>query len=214
MIKKHIVCFGDSNTWGYNGENATRFDDDIRWVQRMQRRLGEQYLVMEEGVNGRTTVFDDPLAEGLNGLTALAPALLAHQPIDLLVLMLGTNDCKERYAASAYVITLGIQRLIMKAKSMDVWRDQPRILLMAPMVMDEKLYHIPDVRDSMGPGSVEKSRELPGRYQALADEMGCHFLDSNAYVHPISYDYMHIAPECLPGFAEAVASACLKALSP
>ena len=213
MVKKHIVCFGDSNTWGYNGETITRFDDDMRWVQLMQKRLGDDYLVMEEGVNGRTAVFEDPLTEGLNGLTALAPVLLAHQPLDLLILMLGTNDCKARYAASAYVITLGMRRLIMKAKSMEVWRDKPRILLMAPMVMDEKLYDVPDIRDGMGPGSVEKSRELPRRYQALATEVGCHFLDSNAHVHPNTTDYMHIAPDCLPGFAEAVTAAVKEILA-
>ena len=207
MNKKHIVCFGDSNTWGYNGENAARFDDDQRWPQLLQALLGDGYMVMEEGVNGRTAAFDDPLTEGLNGIAAIPPVLLAHQPIDLLILMLGTNDCKERFAASSYVITQCLRRLIVKARGLEVWRDAPRVLIMAPMVMDEKLYAIPDVLDGMGAGSVEKSRELPGRYRLLAEELGCGYLDSNAYVHPNSFDYMHIAPECFPAFADAVAQA-------
>lgn len=213
MNKTRIVCFGDSNTWGYNGENALRFDDDARWTQLMQARLGEDYMVVEEGVNGRTTVFEDPLTEGLNGLTALAPVLLAHQPIDLLVFMLGTNDCKARFSATPYDITQGLRRLVMKARGMEVWRDEPRILIMAPMVMDEKLYGVPDVRDGMGPGSVEKSRELPGRMRLLADELGCAFLDSNDYVRPNPYDHMHIALESCAPFAEAVAQACLGMLA-
>lgn len=213
MNKTRIVCFGDSNTWGYNGENAARFDDDARWTQLMQKQLGESYMVVEEGVNGRTTVFEDPLTEGLSGLAALAPVLLAHQPIDLLILMLGTNDCKARFSATPYDITEGLRRLAVKARGLEVWRDAPRILIMAPMVMGEALYEVPDVRDGMGPGSVEKSRELPRRYRALAEEMGCAFLDSNAHVHPNPYDHMHIALECCAPFARAAAEAAIRALA-
>jgi lysophospholipase L1-like esterase len=212
MNKKRIVCFGDSNTWGYNGENALRFEDDARWTQLLQKRLGEGFMVVEEGVNGRTTVFEDPLTEGLNGLTALAPVLLAHQPIDLLVLMLGTNDCKARFSATPYDITQGLRRLVVKARGMEVWRDAPRILIMAPMVMGEALYEVPDVMDGMGPGSVEKSRELPRRYRLLADELGCAFLDSNDHVRPNPHDHMHIALESCAPFSEAVAVACLELL--
>lgn len=212
MNKKRIVCFGDSNTWGYNGENARRFDDDARWTQRLQKRLGEGFMVVEEGVNGRTTVFEDPLNEGLNGLSALAPVLLAHQPIDLMIVMLGTNDCKTRFSATAYDITQGLRRLVVKARTLEVWRDEPRILIMAPMVMDEAMYGVPEVGASMGPGSAEKSRELPGLMRLLAGELGCAFLDSNDHVHPNSYDYMHIAPECCAALSEAVAEACLRLL--
>jgi hypothetical protein len=74
MKKKHILCYGDSNTWGYNAATGGRYDDDVRWTQRLGEMLGPDYLIGEAGLNGRTTVFEDPLNEGLNGLTHLLPA--------------------------------------------------------------------------------------------------------------------------------------------
>ncbi|MDD4080670.1 MAG: GDSL-type esterase/lipase family protein [Eubacteriales bacterium] len=213
MNKKHIVCYGDSNTWGYDGETGGRMDDDARWTRLLQEKLGSDYLVMEEGVNGRTTVFEDPLEEGLNGLKALPPALLAHSPIDLLVVMLGTNDCKARFAATPNDIAQGLRRLALKAKGMDVWREIPRLIIIAPMVMGEGLYGMPEVSASMGPGCVEKSRELPELMRRLSLELGCAFLDSNDSVVPNTTDFMHIARENSGALAEKVAEAILLILA-
>ena len=100
-MKKHIVCFGDSNTHGYCAMNDGRFDENERWTCFLQKNLGEDYLVLEEGLSGRTTCFNDPLFEGLSGLDYIYPCLMSHEPVDLLVIMLGTNDTKERFGFKA-----------------------------------------------------------------------------------------------------------------
>ena len=106
----NILCFGDSNTHGYNPKDTTRFEKNIRWTGILQNLLGEKDYVIEEGLSGRTTVFEDPINEGLCGLNYIVPCLMTHEPVDLLIIMLGTNDTKERFGANADVISLGLTR--------------------------------------------------------------------------------------------------------
>ena len=93
---KHIVCFGDSNTHGYCADPADcadggdRFNEQERWTCLLQEKLGPDYRVLEEGLSGRTTVFDDPIHEGLRGLDDIFSCLMSHEPVDLLIIMLGT----------------------------------------------------------------------------------------------------------------------------
>ena len=205
MNKKHILCFGDSNTWGYCAQTGGRYEDDVRWTMQLAKMLGDGYLVTEEGLNGRTTVFEDPLNEGLCGLSMLNPLLLSHAPLDLVVLMLGTNDCKQRFAATAFNIKDGLMRLVKKARQTEAWRADPRILIVAPIVIDKRLYATPDNGPGMGEGSVEKSEQLPALFRAAADEFGCPFLDCNPYVTPAEGDFMHFDLGSNSRFAEAVA---------
>jgi len=203
MNKKHILCFGDSNTWGYDAATGGRFDDDTRWTMQLSKRLGEKYYVIEEGLSGRTTCFEDPLNEGLSGLSVLAPILQSHAPLDLLVLMLGTNDCKQRFAATPVNIKDALTRLVKKARQLEVWRSEPRILIAAPIIMDGRLYSSPNA-DGMGEGCVEKSRQLPSLFREAASDLGCDFLDCNPYVSPAEGDYMHFDPDSNRRFAQAL----------
>ena len=120
-MKKHILCLGDSNTHGYCADPADcadggiRFNEDERWTCRLQAALGSDYLVTEEGLSGRTTVFVDPIHESMDALSVLYPILKSHECIDLLIIMLGTNDVKERFAANEYVIGAGMERQIGRA---------------------------------------------------------------------------------------------------
>ncbi|WP_216624798.1 GDSL-type esterase/lipase family protein [Paenibacillus foliorum] len=107
-MKKTIVCFGDSNTWGYDAETDLRFDEETRWTGLLASHLGSQYSVIEEGLSGRTSVCEDPLFEGLSGLSYLYPCLMSHSPLDLIVIMLGTNDTKDRFGLTSYNIAQGI----------------------------------------------------------------------------------------------------------
>mgnify|MGYP000028345536 CR=1 FL=1 len=91
---------------GYNGETATRFPEDIRWTGQLQTLLGEEWTIIEEGMCSRTTVFDDPIIEGTNGLKYLHPCLSSQSPIDYLIIMLGTNDCKQRFCPDSPKILL------------------------------------------------------------------------------------------------------------
>jgi len=199
-MKKHILCLGDSNTHGYCADptdcadGGIRFNEEERWTCLLQAALGEDHLVTEDGLSGRTTVFPDPLYEGLDALHYLYPCLKAHEYVDLLIIMLGTNDTKLRLGANAYAIGLGMRRLIKKAQATDCWAPgtQPNILIIAPPSMDEGVY-TSLVAEEMGPGSVEKSRQVPEQYRTVAAETGVHFLDANELGCEFNQiDFMHL----------------------
>ena len=95
---KTILCYGDSNTWGYNPATTERSSRDERWTGILRRELDDGYLVIEEGLNGRTTVWDDPIEGYKNGKEYLIPCLETHKPLDLVIIMLGTNDLKVRFS--------------------------------------------------------------------------------------------------------------------
>ncbi|EET62845.1 GDSL-like protein [Marvinbryantia formatexigens DSM 14469] len=205
---KHIVCFGDSNTHGYRAEDNGRFDETQRWTQLLQKKLGGDYLVIEEGLSGRTTCFSDPIHEGLNGLDYIYPCLMSHEPVDLLIIMLGTNDTKERFGSSAACIALGLKRLIAKAiATTDCWRGgKPEILVVTPQNIGRE-YADTEVALTMGRGCAEKSEGLAAQYQQIAELMGCHYLDANQVISvgPNQIDYMHLTEEGHRQLAQALA---------
>ena len=135
---KQILCFGDSNTWGYDGESGERLPFKVRWTGRLQKAYeGKDVRIIEEGLCGRTTVFEDPFRQGRRG-TALLPTLLeTHHPVDLVVLMLGTNDCKTIFGASAEVIGRGIQCLL---DQIQIFAPQADVLLISPIYLGEKVW--------------------------------------------------------------------------
>ena len=101
MQKKRIVCFGDSLTWGYDPDHRVRFEDEDRWTQVLQKEIGDDYAVIEEGQNGRTIATDDPAEGEKNGLAYIGPCMESQSPFALLIIMLGCNDCKRKFAYSA-----------------------------------------------------------------------------------------------------------------
>lgn len=189
-MKTRIVCFGDSNTWGYDAVSDGRFPDEIRWTGRLQEELGSSYTVVEEGLCGRTTVLHDPLNEGMCGLEYLYPCLMSHAPVDDLVIMLGTNDCKERFGMTSKNIADGMKRLVKKAMTVPAWREKPRILVIAPGPI-EKECETSAVGCEMGICS-SRSRELAKYYRQMAEETGCAFLDAGEIVAMNRIDYMHL----------------------
>jgi len=110
---KRILCYGDSNTWGYKPVAAVRYDENTRWPSRLQKLLGEEFRVIEAGLSGRTTVFDDPFDDFRNGAASLGYALLEADPVDLVILSLGTNDLKFTTAAAS---ARGIASLISRIR--------------------------------------------------------------------------------------------------
>ena len=207
-MKKTILCFGDSNTHGYCSETGGRFDDTKRYPCLLEKYLGDGYIVREEGLSGRTTVFEDPLFEGLCGLSAIFGCLMSHEPVDLLIIMLGTNDTKERFGCNAENIAKGLERLARKAQSVtDAWAGgRPNILLVAPAPIEDG-YGSTFVFNEMGKGCVEKSKELAFYYERTARLTGCHFFDAGTVpgicMHP--NDYMHLTEESHDLLAKALA---------
>jgi len=198
-MKKHIVCFGDSNTHGYCADpmdcedRGERFNENERWTRLLQRKLGDEYLVLEEGLSGRTTVFNDPLHECMSGLDYITPCLMSHEPVDLLIIMLGTNDTKDRFASSAACIAIGMARLVKKAMSTECWGGKkPNILVVCPPAMGKEM---PNgiFGDTMGEFCVEKSEQLARYYKEQCELIGCHFADAGAMGCEFNeIDYMHL----------------------
>ena len=211
-MKKHIICFGDSNTHGCCADSADcadgggRFNEQERWTRLLQEKLGDDYLVIEEGLSGRTTCFEDPIHEGLNGLNYITPCLKSHEPVDLLVIMLGTNDCKDRFYASAACIGVGMARLVKKAMATECWgANKPNVLIIAPPHIGEGML-TSHVAATMGEKCVEKSRQLAMYYREQAGLLGCHFLDAQELGCEFNrVDYMHLTKKGHATLAEALA---------
>ena len=207
MEQKNILCFGDSNTHGYNSKTGGRFGVEERWTKLLQKKLGEEYYIIEEGRSGRTTSFEDPVFEGLNGLNAIYPCMMTHEPLDLVIIMLGTNDTKDRFNANGFIIAKGMERLAQKA--MDVhaaWRGQPNVLIVAPPPIGEG-YASTSVAGEMGDKCVERSRHIAEEYREVAKRLGCHFLDAGSIpgIEMYPYDWMHLSLESHRIFAEYLA---------
>ena len=196
-MRKHIVCLGDSNTHGYcaditdSADRTNRFNEDERWTMVLQKALGNDYLVVEEGLSGRTTAFPDPLHEGMDALSCIYQILMSHEIVDLLIIMLGTNDTKERFNANAKVISLGLDRLLKKAKTVGCWGDEaPKILVVCPPSIRGEFTDIL-AEEYMGLGCVQKSQELSKFYEPIAKSNGCLFFDAKDCEFN-SLDCMHL----------------------
>ena len=128
---KNILCYGDSNTFGFIPVSGKRYSIDERWTGILQKLLGNEYRIIEEGLNGRTTVFEDPSKAGRNGKAYLEVCLESHKPIDLIIISLGTNDLKTKFSASENVIAQNMRRLILTVKNYDygIGYNKPEILI-------------------------------------------------------------------------------------
>ena len=194
-MKKHIIWFGDSNTHGYCADpndcadHGDRFNEDERWTCLLQKALGDAYLVLEEGLSGRTTVFDDPLHECMSGLDVIYSTLMSHEPVDLLIIMLGTNDTQERFRASPACIGIGLERLAMKAETVDAWRGgRPNILVISPPHIGEG-----NNDPAMGSSCHEASMGVAAYYAEKCALHGWAFLDAEGIAEFNTVDFMHLS---------------------
>lgn len=182
-----VLCYGDSNTWGQIPGSASvkRFPAGDRWPGAMRQVLGADWAVIEEGLCGRTTVHSDPI-EGAhkNGRTYLRPCLEAHSPLDLVIVMLGTNDLKVRFHSPASEVAMGVGVLVHDIREVAMRSDgtSPEIMIVAPPPM------LDDLKDwePVFTGAPEKSRKLALEFERLADTLECHFFDAGtvAACHP------------------------------
>lgn len=195
-MKKRIVCFGDSNTWGYDAKTLERFTEEVRWPSLLGAMLGDEYQVVEEGLSGRTSVVDDPLFEGLNAYNYIHPCLMSHSPLELVIIMLGTNDTKERFNLTSYNIAQGITRLALKARNTPTGAkgSNPKVLVIAPPPIGKGYYHT-DVCKPMGLECDRKSEELADFLEELLKTQEIDFLHTKGIVHMNEIDYMHLDEE-------------------
>jgi len=187
-----VVAFGDSNTWGSTPGSGARMARDVRWPGVMSRALGPGFHVIEEGLRGRTTVFDDPEEDGRAGLGYFAPCLRSHAPVDLVIVSLGCNDVKARFAAAPEAVAAGAERLVdvALASACGPGDDAPEIILVAPPPLDTLTEYA-----EMFEGGTEKARLLPALYRALAERRGVGFVDAGQLIRCSPLDGVHYAPD-------------------
>ena len=207
-MKKHILCIGDSNTHGLctdpseSADHSSRYNEEERWTCLLQKALGAEYLVIEEGLSGRTCVYDDPAMDSVNLMPVFHALLNTHEPIDLLILMLGTNDAKSKFGTDAKKIALGMQILVEDAKTVPCWgASGPRILVVAPVPIEEGVTY-----EDFNAESVKTTRGLAREYAFLAVREGVGFLDAGD-CELTSVDHVHLTKKGHRQLAERMEAA-------
>lgn len=202
--KKRVLVFGDSNTWGWmpveRGIPTTRYAADQRWPGVAQAALGAAYEVIEEGLSGRTTDLPDadPTVKelsgaGLDGSAYLPAAVASHLPLDLVVIMLGTNDLKTKFNRSPEDISRGVGGLVERVRRIDrgAWTEYaaPRVLVLAPppLVQTERF------PAAILAGGIDKSRALASSLQSVAESSGAAFFDVGAVTSADGVDGIHLS---------------------
>lgn len=211
---KNIMCYGDSNTYGYNPQNGLRYPPSIRWPKRLQALLGQDYYVVEEGCNGRTTVFVDPEEEWKTGISSLKPILNSHKPLDLVILMLGSNDLKYFYHADARSIAAGAGKMVEEIRAFSLYKQgyAPQVLLISPPVLGD---HIEDSAfgDHFKKEAVEESRLFGTFFEEEARKLNCPFLDAALLVSSSETDCLHLTAEAHAILAKGIAGKVLEILT-
>lgn len=191
---KTILCFGDSNTWGWNPKDMSRYPPDQRWPGILKSGLDQSCCVIEEGLPGRTTMREDPFYEYKNGKIYLIPCLYSHAPIDLVILMLGSNELKSYFSLTAFEIAMGAGELVTVISQCEhgPFHSAPQVLLVAPPSIAP---HPGSELDVLFAGGKEKA-DLFGQYfHKVAIDTHCHFMDAGTLIKPSPVDGVHLDVE-------------------
>ena len=208
-MKKTVLCFGDSNTWGFiPGGDCERYGADIRWPGVMHAALGAgDYCVIEEAQNGRMSVWDDPYATAVgvskNGAAHLPIVLESHKPLDLVIIMLGTNDLKDimNHDARAIALAMGVLVDIVAESDAGPAKAAPQILVICPVPVAKG----PCPFDSLSDRAAPISREMASAYREICAGRGVHFLNAGDFTACPTTDCIHIDDQGHAALGNAVA---------
>jgi lysophospholipase L1-like esterase len=195
-----ILCYGDSLTWG-SVPNGGRYPKHLRWPTILNELLGKHHQVINFGLPGRTTIWNDPFLEGRNGLSYLQAALETFGPVDILIIMLGTNDLKRYFNVGAYEAAKGVEKLIEKSKMPNNHGfPHPTLVIIAP----------PNILSPVGTkaenfdGAIEKSQHFHHYYQDVAVHNKCLFLNAAGVLQPSVVDGVHLDAQANEQLAQAI----------
>lgn len=204
-MKKRILCFGDSNTWGAVPGESSRYEDNVRWTGVLQNLLGEEYQVIEEGYNGRTSVFDDPVENRLSGIRYFETCCDSQSPLDLIIVMLGTNDLKLRFGVEARTIAYGFEWYLNTVKTAPMAGEKPKFLLVSPILISETYKNHELFHDMFGEHAAERSKRFAEAYGDFAREHDIAFLDAAQYGEACAKDGVHMDAESHQRLGTAIA---------
>ncbi|MBR3331618.1 MAG: HAD-IA family hydrolase [Mogibacterium sp.] len=184
-----VLCYGDSNTYGYDPQTCGRYPYDKRWTTLLGEMLGNRYEVISEGLNGRTTAYDRPGAAWKNGMSCFTACLGTHKPVDFVIIMLGTNDCDKELGLSAGDIADGMEKLvsIIEEETPVLQGYVPEIIVAAPAAIQGDIAKSP-FADKLTAGSVQKSLDIGPLYREIAERHGVKFADATKGIE--------VAPDC------------------
>ncbi len=195
---KKIVCFGDSNTWGHNPIDKSRFDEKTRWPKLLANSLGASYEVIEEGLNGRCAAFVDEVKPFRHGLSSLRMLLETHQPLDTIIIMLGTNDLKANFNANAVAISNGIKEMVQIIQNKAIYLPQytiPEIIIVSPILLNEEGFHQERTREQFNEQSIQTAKKLAHYYEEIANTYNCQFINAATYAKASAIDGIHMDEE-------------------
>jgi lysophospholipase L1-like esterase len=189
---KTVLCYGDSLTWGYSAEGPSRHPLGDRWPSVLQAALGHTVTVIPEGLNGRTTAYDDHTADAdRNGVRLLPSILATHSPLDLVIILLGANDMKPFISGDAYGSKQGVERLveIVLHHAYAFGAAAPQVLIVSPPPLSESA----DANfAAMFAGGIAESKKLAGLYREVANQYGCGFFDAGTVASTTPLDGLHL----------------------
>jgi lysophospholipase L1-like esterase len=200
MSHQRILCFGDSLTWGWvpvtDGAPTGRYPDQQRWTGVLAEQLGGECTIIEEGLNARTTSVDDPTDGRLNGSAYLPACLASHLPLDLVIIVLGTNDTKAYFQRSPLDIALGMSTLVAQVLTstggVGTGYPAPKVLVVAPpplAPMPHPWFRL------IFDGGQEKTAQLADAYEALASFMNVNFFDAGSVISTDGIDGIHFTEQ-------------------
>lgn len=197
-MKKRVLIYGDSNTYGYRGSDHLRFEKPDRWTTIAQEYAGEGFELINKGMNGRTACCHESMFPFRNGLDYIEPCVRAHMPLHMICVMLGTNDLKRKFGLSAEDIAQGCGRVLTRAKEfMD--REMPgnrcKYLLMSPIEVSENVADSGWAEDYEGEVTIEKSKAFSQCYAKVAEDKGFLFFDAALFGVPCEDDGIHLSAE-------------------
>ncbi len=201
---KTILCYGDSLTWGYNAEGPGRHALADRWPSVLGAGLGSDVQVIAEGLNGRTTAFDDHMTDcDRNGTRTLPMILDTHTPLDLVIIMLGANDMKPFISGHSYGSKQGIDRLVQIVLNRPYTFDwpKPKVLIVSPPPLCDT--PDPDFK-AMFEGGPSESRKLAALYAQSARELGVGFFDAGSVARTTPLDGVHMDAENTRALGQAL----------
>ncbi len=207
---KTVLCYGDSLTWGYIPGSGNRFPYEKRWPIITQRELGSEYRIIDEGLTGRYTVWDEPFRAGRNGAAMLPPLLDTHAPLDGVVVLLGTNDVLHSKVFLAPEVARGVEVLVEIIQRSNSGPNQqiPSVLLVAP----PRIGNLSDDLKLVCSGDVSLAEHLGLHIRRVAEARGVHFLDATAVCEPSPVDGVHLDEANLQRLGCAIAAALESAL--
>ncbi len=202
MIRS-VLCIGDSNTYGVDPETGERFSRSERWTGILQSELWPKYYIIEEGYNSRTTSFSDDSDEFRSAIRMIPFIMKTHSPVDLVVIMLGTNDLKTHYSVSARVSAYAMKKLVETIRKWCISENKkiPKILIVSPIMIGDGIENTMYWENDLT--SVQEAAKLPAEYHRVADILDCSFFDASS-VACAGKDCLHMTLESHRNFAKAI----------